>query len=65
MMVDVHLQVHGLLGDLQRAPQPGQERAEEQHAREQPSLVDTQCTGHLAVLGRSPYQHTPARAVEQ
>jgi hypothetical protein len=43
----------------------GQKRAEEEHACEEETLVDTKRPDHLPVLGRGTDQGAPARAMEQ
>ena len=63
--VEIHQQVGAALGQLDRPAEPGQRRAEEQHAGEQPALVDAEGGDHLAVEGRRAHQRAPARAVEQ
>jgi hypothetical protein len=61
----VHLMVHGLARQLQRAAERGEKDAERKDAGEQPFLIDAEGRDHLAVLGRGAHQHAPARAVEQ
>ena len=51
-------------GHLERAGEPGQKRAQDEHAGEEPRLVDAERRDHLAVLRGGADQHTPARPVE-
>ena len=61
----VEVEIGGLARDLQRAAQPRQHRADEEHRGEQLGLVDAQRADHLAVLSRGAHQRAPARAGEQ
>jgi hypothetical protein len=63
-----HAEVHaggcGRARDLQRAAQPGEERAEEQRPGEEQRLIDAERADHLAVLPRGADQHAEARPVQ-
>ena len=63
--VQVHLQRGGLARQLQCATQPRQHRAQREHGREQPGLVDAQGAHHLAVLRGGAHQRAKSGAREQ
>ena len=58
----VEVETGRLARQLQRAAQPGQGGADEEHAGEELALVDAQRADHLAVLRRRAHQRAPARA---
>ena len=62
---EIEIEVGRLARDLQRAAQPGQHGADEEHRGEELGLVDAERAHHLAVLGGRAHQRAPARAVEQ
>ena len=59
---EVHPEIGGLAGKLQRAAEPGEERARGEHRGEQQRLVDAERADHGAVLGRRPHQPPEPRA---
>ena len=52
-------------GELQRASEAREDRAEEEHGGEQQRLVDPERAQHLPVFGRGPHQGAPASTIEQ
>ena len=61
---EVHAEVGGLARQLQRAGEPGEERAHREYRREEAPLVDTQRAREDAVLGGRAGQHAEARTLE-
>ena len=58
----VHPEIGRLARQLQRAGEPGERRAEEEDAREQPRLIDAERLRHHPVLSRRAHQHAPTRS---
>ena len=61
----VHAEVGGLAGQLQRAGESGEEGAEGEHEREERALVDAERARERAVLGRGARQRPETRSLEQ
>ena len=60
--IEIEFEARWLAGQLQRAAQTGERRAQRKHGRKQPRLVDPERGDHLAILRRRAHQRAEARA---
>ena len=61
---EIDIQAGRLARDLQRTAEARQQRAEREHAREQPSLVDAEHARHLAVFRGGAHKYSDAGFLE-